>query len=104
MAKKVDITEKLSFDGNPVLVVKGRDLEVNADAATVLKVMGVIDEGSAPKQVLDMYNLIFPDKTRKEIEKLKLSFNDLQILVSSALGLITGDADDAGETQIPATT
>lgn len=104
MAKKVDITEKLSFDGNPVLVVKGRDLEVNADAATVLKVMGVIGEGSTPKQVLDMYNLIFPDKTRKEIEKLKLSFNDLQILVSSALDLITGDADDTGETQIPATT
>ena len=104
MAKKVDITEKLSFDGNPVLVVKGHDLEVNADAATVLKVMGVLGEESTPKQVLDMYNLIVPDKTRKEIENLKLSFNDLQILVSSALNLITGEADDAGETQIPATT
>lgn len=104
MAKKVDITEKLSFDGNPVLVVKGHDLEVNADAATVLKVMGVLGEESTPKQVLDMYNLIFPDKTRKKIENLKLSFNDLQILVSSALNLITGEADDAGETQIPATT
>ena len=104
MAKKVDITEKLSFDGNPVLVVKGHDLEVNADAATVLKVMGVLGEESTPKQVLDMYNLIFPDKTRKEIENLKLSFNDLQILVSSALNLITGEADDAVETQIPATT
>ena len=65
MAKKVDITEKLSFDGNPVLVVKGHDLEVNADAATVLKVMGVLGEESTPKQVLDMYNLIFPDKTRE---------------------------------------
>ena len=39
MGKVVDITDKLSFDGNPTLVVKGKKLEVNADAPTVLKVM-----------------------------------------------------------------
>ena len=34
MAKKVDITEKLSFEGNPCLIVKGEELEVNSDAPT----------------------------------------------------------------------
>ena len=40
MARKVDITDKLTFDGNPFLVIKGKELEVNADAPTMLKVMG----------------------------------------------------------------
>ena len=31
MAKIVDITDKLSFDGNPKLVIKGKELEVNAE-------------------------------------------------------------------------
>lgn len=42
MSRKVDITEKLSFEGNPYLVIKGHELEVNADAASVLRVMGII--------------------------------------------------------------
>ena len=42
MAKKIDITEKLSFEENPRLVVKGKELEVNADAATVLEIMGIL--------------------------------------------------------------
>lgn len=42
MAKIVDITDKLSFDENPKLVIKGKELEVNADAPTMLKVMGLL--------------------------------------------------------------
>ena len=42
MARKVDITDKLSFEGNPSLVIKGKALEVNADAPTMLKVMGQV--------------------------------------------------------------
>lgn len=42
MARKVDITDKLSFEENPSLVIKGEVLEVNADALTMLKVMGLM--------------------------------------------------------------
>lgn len=28
MARKVDITDKLIFDGNPFIVIKGKELEV----------------------------------------------------------------------------
>ena len=37
MSKIVNITEKLEMDGNPYLVIKDEKLEVNADAATMLK-------------------------------------------------------------------
>ena len=40
MAKVVDITEKLSFDENPVLKIKDIEVEVNADAKTMLGIMG----------------------------------------------------------------
>ena len=45
MAKTIDITDKLAFDENPKLVVKGKELEVNADATTVLKIMGILGDG-----------------------------------------------------------
>ena len=42
MAKIIDITDKLTFDGNPSLKIRGKVLEVNADAPTMLKVMGLM--------------------------------------------------------------
>lgn len=100
MAKKVDITEKLSFDGNPSIIIKGHELEVNADAATVLKVMGVVGNGenATPKMVMDVYLLIFPEKSRDEIYGMNLNFSDFQKVVTSAITLVVGD-DEPGEAQ-----
>ena len=71
MAKKiVDITEKLNFDENPVLKVKNVTIEVNSDAATVLKIMGLFSKGTSAKEVLAVYELIFNEKDRKKIDKL----------------------------------
>lgn len=106
MAKTVNITDKLNLDGNPAIVIKDKKLEINADAATVLKLMDVIGDGTGTsKQVSDMYNLLFSEKARKTIEKeLKLSFDDLKVVVQTAITLITGNEEEPGESQIPATT
>ena len=92
MAKIVDITDQLSFDGNPKLVIKGKELEVNADAPTMLKVMGLLrNDDPGVQEVLDAYDMMFQEKTRNEIDKMKLSFRDLMIVVQEAVSLITGD-------------
>ena len=98
MAKTIDITDKLAFDENPKLVVKGKELEVNADATTVLKIMGILGDGDnvQPSDVVKMYELIFSDADRKKIDKMKLQFADFQTLVFSAIGLITGK-EESGE-------
>lgn len=98
MAKIVDITDKLSFDENPKVVVKGKELEVNADASTVLKIMGTLGDGEnvQPNDVVKMYELIFSDADRKKIDKMKLQFADFQTLVFSAINLITGE-EESGE-------
>ena len=98
MARVVDITDKLTFDENPSLKTKGTLLEVNADAPTMLKVMGVLNhEDPGPNEIMEAYNLILPEKSRKEIEKLKLSFQDLLIVVQAAVSLVTGEDKSQGE-------
>lgn len=98
MSKVVDITEKLNFDENPKLVVKEKEMEVNADAATVLKIMGILGNGEdvSPKEILSVYELIFNEKVRKEIDKLKLSFPDFRTLIMVAINLVT-EGDEQGE-------
>lgn len=99
MAKVIDITDKLTFDGNPSLVIKEKTLEVNADAPTMLKVMGLMGNGEpGPKEIVDMYEMMFPERSKKEIEKLKLNFSDLVTVVEAAVGLIIdSDGDRQGE-------
>ena len=99
MSKVVDITEKLSFDENPYLLIKGQKIEVDASAETVLKLMGKFSQenSQSPKFVGEMYKLIFPEKSRKQIEKMKLQFNDFQILVNAAIELIVDGDEEQGE-------
>lgn len=86
MARKVDITDKLSFEENPSLVIKGKTLEVNADAPTMLKVMGLMSaDNPGAQEILDAYDLMFPEKSKKEMEKMKLGFGDLIIVVLSLI-------------------
>lgn len=92
MAKVVDITDKLSFDENPKLKIRDKELEVAADAPTLLKVMGLFgNEQPEPKEIMDAYNLIFPEKSRKEIDKMKPMFSDLLIIIQEAVSVATGD-------------
>ena len=95
MAKIVDITEKLSFEENPKIKIKNITCEVNSDAPTMLKLMQIIGDGESvsPNDVVKMYELIFPEKDREKIDKLKLQFTDFQTLVMSAMSLVTGEVE-----------
>lgn len=100
MARKVDITEKLSFEGNPSLVIKGKAIEVNADAPTMLKIMGLMsNDDPGAQDIMDAYDMIFSGKSKTELEKLKLDFKDLIIVVQEAVQLISGVEEPAGGEQ-----
>lgn len=102
MTKKVDITEKLSFEGNPCLVIKGKEIEVNADAPTMLKVMGLMsNEDPGAQEILDVYDMMFPEEAKKKLEKMKLGFKDLIVVVQEAVQLITGMEDNSQGEQRP---
>ena len=60
MAKVVDITDKLTFEENPSLEIKGKTIEVNADAPTMLKVMGLMGrEDPGIQEIMEAFGLMF---------------------------------------------
>ncbi len=95
MARVLDITDRLTFDGNPSLKIRDKELEVNADAPTMLKVMNLMQDGAVGnEQVAEAYNLVFSEESQKAIEEMKLSINDWMIVVQSAMELITGPTSE----------
>ena len=97
MAKVVDITNKLEFDGNPKLKIKDKEIEVNADAPTMLKVMNLVGDDPTPKDVITLYNLVFPEESRKVLDDMKMNFADLITVVEAAVSVISGDIETSGE-------
>lgn len=90
--RKIDITEKLDFESKQCLVIKGKEIFVNSDAPTMLKVMALIsgEDSGSPESILKMYELLFTERGREELGKLGLSFADLVVVVKEATDLITG--------------
>lgn len=103
MAKVVDITDKLSFDENPKLRIKDVEVTVNADAETMLRIMGTFGNESEMQASLKAYDLMFSEKDRKKINGLKLPAKSLITLIQEAMNLVMGE-DDQGEDQTRTTT
>lgn len=93
MRKVVDITEKLSFEENPKIQIKDKVFEVNADASTMLEIMGDFKVKSEVDAALAAYNRLFGEKERDEIGKMKLPFKDLQVIIEMAVALASGEGD-----------
>lgn len=97
MAKTLDITDKLSFDENPAIRIKGERIEVQSDAKTMLEIMGIFKEGSEAEAVVKAYSKLFSEADRKKLEELKLPFKDLAKVIEAAMSLIQGDDEQPGE-------
>lgn len=104
MAKKIDITEKLSFEENPKLIIKNEEFEVNSDAETMLLIMGDFSDKSNVEAALSAYERMFNEKDRKRISEMKLPFKDLMKIIEVGMNLIQGEEDEQGENQTHTTT
>jgi hypothetical protein len=96
MAKRIDITDKLCFEENPVLEIGTLDVEVKADAETMLRLMGVFSEKVELEAVGEALNLIFAPEDVEAICNLerngrKLSAKSLMTIVEAAMSLVMGD-------------
>lgn len=97
MAKIVDITDKLKFEENPKLVIKGEEFEVNTDAATVIEIIGAFEGDDEAKAVVKAYEKLFSVKAREKLADMKISMPDLSIIIKSAMELVQGGDDAQGE-------
>lgn len=96
MAKVVDITEKLSFDENPRLKIRDVEVEVNADAETMLKIMGEFANKNEMQASLGAFDFMFSEKEKKKILKQKPAAKDLMEIIQCAMNLIMGE-EEQGE-------
>ena len=100
MAKVVNITDKLDFEANPILAIGNVEVEVNADAESVLRLMGVFSEKRDMEAISDALNIIFKKEDVEAICKIekdgkKLSAKSLMKIIEAAMDLVMGE--DEGE-------
>ena len=105
MAKRIDITEILSFEERPIIVVKGKEIEVNDDAVSILKAFSKVDnnESISVSTIMDISDDIFTKQGKKTLDSLKLNIDDYAKVVEVAIDLVTG-AKEVGELQNDGTT
>lgn len=102
MSKIVDITDKLNFEQKPQIKIKNKVITVNDNAVTMLKIMPLIESGSA-QAAYDICKSLFSEKDFAEIEALNLNFKDFTTLAQSAVKLVMG-VTEQGEEVTRATT
>ena len=102
MSRRIDLTEKLSFDEHPVIVVKGKEIEINDDAMNVLKLMGLSESGIvSADSVHGMASLLFTEEGKENLDSLCLNMKDYMTVIETAMDLATGE--DGDEEQAPQT-
>lgn len=90
------LTEKLTFNENPTIEIKGEVFEVRADARTVLTLMDSVKNKDEFEGTLAIYDTLFSAKDRKKIDNMNLSMKDFGKLIEVAMALAIGqDPDEA---------
>jgi hypothetical protein len=96
MGKVVNITDKLSFDENPKLKIKDVEIEVKADARTMLEIMGLFNDKPELEATLGASEKLFSEEDRAKLDKMNLSFKDYMHVIGFAMETIQGE-DSQGE-------
>ncbi len=97
MAKTIDITDKLSFDENPKMIIAGNEIEVNADAEVMIRLMGLFKSGINDMAAIgNALSLIFSEEDMNKICSVrkngkKLSARSLMDIIEEATNLIMGE-------------
>lgn len=94
MSKIIDITDKLNFEENPKIKVKDVELEVNASAENIVKVMALASDNTNIKNIVKMCDFIFTESSKKKLDSLKLNFQDFTSVVNIALKTAIGNDEE----------
>lgn len=99
MAKRVDISEKLQFDEDPVLVINGEEIEVNSGAETALRLMGIMSGPRTMVNVVGALEIMFGEENTQKICSMtdasgkKLKVESLMTIMEQGISLIMGTSE-----------
>lgn len=98
MAKIIDITEKLDFEEQPEIIIRGVHIKINNSAETMLKIMGNFNNYNETEAVINSVDALFGTNEKKKLDKLKLNFKDFMTVITEAMEIIKGDdKEEKGE-------
>lgn len=76
----LDISSKLGHEKQEITIAEGKTYEVNCGAITFLKVQERFEKG----EVLKAIELLLGSKAIEDIEKMKLTIKEMQIIIIAA--------------------
>lgn len=98
MARVVDITDKLSFDENPAIRIRGEELEIQSDAENMIRMIGLFESGTSEmKAVTEAADMLFSSQDMKKLKKMKLQIKDFMEVVRLAIDIAMEEDESQGE-------
>ncbi len=96
---KYNLTEKLNFDADPVMVIKDVEITIKSDAENVLKLMDIVQNKGEIEGALEAFQIMLSEEDMEKLKGLKLKMKDYILVLETAMDLAMGNDPDepAGE-------
>ena len=91
---KYSLTDKLTFNDDPQIEIKGKVITVKSDAETVLKLLDIVQNEGEAKGALLAVDLLLSDKDKKTLNSLHLKMKDYLIFTEAMVDLALGNDPD----------
>ena len=95
-----NITDKLKFDQDPVIVICDTELTVKSDAEVVLELLDIVTNNGEVAAAVKAEDLLLSPEDKEKLRGLKLKTRDWLEVISAAMQLAFGsdpDESDEGE-------
>ena len=101
-----NITDKLKFDEDPVLMIKDTAITVKSDAEVTLQLLDIINNNGEIAAAVQAEQLLFSAADRKKLKAMKLKTADWLEVISAATQMAFGEhpEEEPGEGQTRTTT
>ena len=88
------LTDKLSFNDDPQVEIKGKIITVKSDAETVLKLLDIVQNGGEVAGAVSAVDLLLSEKDRKTLKGLNLKIADYMKFTETIVDLALGNDPD----------
>ena len=88
------LTDKLSFNDDPQVEIKGKIITVKSDAETVLKLLDIVQNGGEVQGAVSAVDLLLSEKDKKTLKGLNLKIADYMKFTETIVDLALGNDPD----------
>lgn len=88
------LTDKLSFNDDPQVEIKGKIITVKSDAETVLKLLDIVQNGGEIAGTVSAVDLLLSEKDKKTLKGLNLKIADYMKFTETIVDLALGNDPD----------